>query len=221
MSDFSFLVSFFFSILSIEMKSDPIYLLETIKIENRELVNLDYHRDRIRRSSNSLYGIKVEIDFSQMQEAANKLCTDKHKLRVVYNNDFLKYTIEPYQLKPIKSLRLIDGSKISYTHKLLDRIHLKRLYELKSNADDILIVKDGMLTDTFYCNVALYSEPHGGWKTPQLPLLKGTKRQQLLNEGLIEEELIYSKDLAQYSQIRLFNAMVEFGEVELSVGEIN
>ena len=53
-----------------------------------------------------------------------------------------------------------------------------------------LIVKDGYLTDTSIANIALYDGYT--WFTPAHPLLRGTKRAELLNKQLIVE-----KDIAQ------------------------
>jgi len=95
---------------------------------------------------------------------------------------------------------------------------LKKLYELRRGADDILIIKTGMVTDTYYGNVAF--EKDGIWHTPQLPLLHGTQRQYLLDEGKIKERLITEDDLPNYGHVRVFNAMIEFGEVELGMSEV-
>ena len=52
------------------------------------------------------------------------------------------------------------------------------------------------------------------WYTPQKPLLKGIQRQYLLSKGLIKVKDIHISDLIQYNRIRLFNALITFGEIE-------
>ena len=58
------------------------------------------------------------------------------------------------------------------------------------------------------------------WYTPEAPLLKGTKRQQLLDQGMIYLDDIKYRDLQDFGSIRLFNAMIEFGEIEIPVSVI-
>lgn len=115
-------------------------------------------------------------------------------------------------------MKLVDGSGLDYKFKYADREALKILYSQKGSADDILVVKSGLITDSYYCNVALLK--NGQWHTPYLPLLHGTKRAQLLDDKLIIEEMITEHDLQKYSHIRLFNALIEFGEVELDISNL-
>lgn len=53
-----------------------------------------------------------------------------------------------------------------------------------------------------------------------MPLLAGTKRASLLDKGEIVADDIRPDDLPVYSRIRLFNAMIEFGEIEFPVDRI-
>lgn len=194
------------------------YLIESIKILENKVYNLDFHQARIARAMESIYESSATIDFNPILQAAQDLDRNLYKLRIVYNDTYLKYEFQPYTLKPIKTLQLISSNKIAYSHKFLDRTHLEKLYKLKRAADDILIVKNGMVTDTYYCNIALLKE--GQWVTPKTPLLKGTKREQLLNGHQITEAIVYKEDLMQYERIRLFNAMIEFGDIDLDVKQI-
>ena len=84
---------------------------------------------------------------------------------------------------------------------------LNKLYEKCQDADDILIVKKGYLTDTSIANIALFD---GEWKTPKYPLLKGTTRQRLLDNGKIHEDDIKVQDIGRFSKVALLNAMIDF-----------
>ena len=68
------------------------------------------------------------------------------------------------------------------------------------------------------CNIALWNGKQ--WITPSVPLLAGTKRASLLDRGEMVAGDIRPEDLPGYSRIRLFNAMIEFGEIDLSVDKI-
>lgn len=140
------------------------------------------------------------------------------KCRVLYNGSIKRIEIAPYQINPINSLTLVYDDLINYAHKWVDRTALAELYHTKGKSDDILIVKNGLLTDSYYCNVAL--SKNGKWYTPAKPLLKGVRRAQLLSNSLIIEEEIHHEDLQHYDEIRLFNAMIEFGEISLSTRSI-
>lgn len=193
-------------------------LLESIQIYDNKLLRLPYHQARIARSLKAIYNSDKAIDFSPMEIAASSQGKGRYKLRIEYNEDFLQYKIIPYVLPVIKSLKLVPCSHLKYGFKYSDRSQLDNLYEQRGSTDDILIISSGMVTDTWYCNVALLRQ--GQWETPYLPLLHGTRRQALLDLGLVSEAMISVKFLEKYSKIRLFNAMIEFGEIELEIGSI-
>jgi len=194
------------------------FLLESIKVQHNKIFNLPYHQERILRSLRDHLNSSRQIDFQPIIAEVEYLPDMLFKLRLVYNDSFLKYQFVPYQLKPISSLRLIHTSKIDYPFKYLDRSRLEILHGRRGSADDILIVKENIITDSYYCNVAL--EKDGVWYTPKSPLLRGTKRQQLIDEEVVREAVISLTELAEYQRICLFNAMIEFGEVELSIAKV-
>lgn len=69
-----------------------------------------------------------------------------------------------------------------------------------------LIVRRGLLTDTSIANIALFDGKD--WFTPKLPLLRGTCRTALIDNGIIKEKDIRPEELSSYSFVRLFNAMI-------------
>ena len=50
--------------------------------------------------------------------------------------------------------------------------------------------------------------------------LEGTMRASLLGKGRIVPAVIRPQDLSRYSLVRLFNAMIGFGEIEFPVENI-
>jgi len=76
------------------------------------------------------------------------------------------------------------------------------------DCDEIIIEQNGYLTDTTIANIAFYDGER--WITPAKPLLKGTMRAKLLDEGLLHEKEIKKEDLKNYSQVALINAMIGF-----------
>lgn len=125
---------------------------------------------------------------------------------------------EPYQMRYPTSLKLVDGGDIDYSLKSTDRRVLEALRLQRGEADEVLIVKHGVITDTSYTNVAFYDG--SDWYTPDTPLLEGTRRQDLLDNGRIQTASICADQLGQFSKIALFNAMFDLGELEIPIAAI-
>jgi 4-amino-4-deoxychorismate lyase len=89
----------------------------------------------------------------------------------------------------VNSLKLVDVcSDFDYHLKFADRSALNSLRELRGDCDEILIVKNGYITDTSYSNVVFTDGQH--FVAPSTFLLPGTMRASLLNWGLITEATI-------------------------------
>jgi 4-amino-4-deoxychorismate lyase len=95
---------------------------------------------------------------------------------------------------------------------------LNRLFDLRKNCDDILIVKRGFVTDSSYSNIAFKKGQH--WYTPWSALLKGTMRAYLLERNLIRLEDIRIEDLHTFQYFKLINAMMGFEGPEIEVSNI-
>lgn len=121
-------------------------------------------------------------------------------------------------MRPVHSLRLICADDVDYTYKSSDREALNRLFAQRGEQDDVLIVRHGQLTDTSIANIALFDGV--AWWTPRFPLLKGTRRAALLDEGIIREREIRQSDLSVFSHIRIFNALIGWGILELPVAQV-
>ncbi|WP_420460493.1 aminotransferase class IV [Neolewinella sp.] len=133
-----------------------------------------------------------------------------HKLRLIYASELSSYQITPYEVGVVRSLRVVAGDGLHYGRKYADRQGITDLYAQRGECDDILIVQRGYLTDTSYANIALYDGSQ--WYTPAWPLLRGTRREQLLQAGVLRPSVIRLRDLQQFECIRLINAMLPWGE---------
>jgi len=181
--------------------------LETIKAVDGVLYNLEYHQKRYSDVVNSLGSGKVK-------NLAEYLCPPKkgfYRCRLVYDTQDIFVEYYPYEPKKVKSLKLVYDDTIEYTKKSTDRTAIDALYALKGEADDILIVKNAYVSDTSIANIAFFKD--GVWYTPKNPLLKGTTRARLLDEGVIVEEEITVDMLEKYSKVALFNAMIDFTQL--------
>lgn len=124
----------------------------------------------------------------------------------------------PYSIRNIKSLQIVYNDTIEYEYKSTDRSTLNKLVADKGACDEIIIVKNGYITDASFTNLAIFDS--GEWITPKRPLLYGTKRASLLDKRLIKEADITLDVLRKACKVRLFNAMIEFGEIEIDVKHI-
>ena len=181
-------------------------LLESIKIENRTIRNFPYHLYRMEKSLFDLYHSKKKFAFNAIQDHFQDLDENTYKLRILYNQKVFKYEILPYFKPQIQSIKLVSASTVFYDYKYEDRSILNDLFLQRANADDILIVKNKLITDSLFCNVALLKK--GEWFTPQSPLLNGTKRSYLIDQKKIIPIEITVDQLSQFEKISLFNAMI-------------
>jgi len=176
-------------------------LLETIKVEDGKVFNLPYHQLRLDRAL-----------------VKNRLCLDEilnppkeqgvFRCRLVYDEESYEINYYPYTKRSVETLKLVYDDTIVYDKKYLDRGTLETLFIQKAAADDVLIVKNGFITDTTIANCAFLYK--GEWLTPKEPLLMGTMRARLLDEGKIKEAQISVDDILKFEGMALMNAMIDF-----------
>ncbi len=177
---------------------------ETIKCDDYEVYNLDYHKKRMSDT--------VGINFN-LEEYIYPLNEKLLKCKVTYNeNEIIDIKYDPYTPKQIKSFKLIYDNEIQYDRKFTDRKKIEQLFSLKEERDEIIIVKNNLVTDTSIANIAVLID--GTWYTPKTPLLYGTTRQRYLDSGKIKQKDIDVKLLKSAEKIALLNAMVDFKIIE-------
>lgn len=189
--------------------------IETIRIENGQICNLNYHTDRFNRTRAAFLKEVVPINLSEFISPPE--LSGIQKCRIVYGKRIEEITYASYQVREVSSLRLIADDLIDYTYKKADRKELNSLFSQRGTADDILVVKNGFLTDTSIANIALYEG--NTWYTPAHPLLKGTRRAELLEKRLIVEKDIPLLKIKDYSHIMLFNAMIDWEQIIFPINE--
>ena len=191
--------------------------IETICINDGVIENLSAHDERMNNTIRMHYGSSV-IPVSLENFITAEGCKVRTRCRVEYTSAVEKVEYFQYRIREVKSLQLVNDDSAEYSFKYADRSVLDRNFALRGDADDVVIVRSGLLTDTSIANIALYKD--GKWYTPKYPLLKGTRRARLLAEGIIEEDIIMANCLQEYEKIRLFNAMIGFGEVEIDINNV-
>jgi 4-amino-4-deoxychorismate lyase len=188
--------------------------IESIRIADRKTESLAYHQQRMDLTTEHFFGKKSGIHLEDvvtayLQHSEYEYMKDGvYKMRLVYSQQVEQVTFHLYTTPSIGSLQLVEDDVIEYHFKFLDRSALERLYSRKGKSDDILIVKNGYISDSSYANVAFF-DGHD-WYTPQNPLLKGTQRALLLQQNRLKLAEIAIQDLVQFTKARLFNAMIRW-----------
>ncbi len=139
-------------------------------VYGREIEEVTYTPYQMRQVNTLRLVVDDAVDYTYKSTDREGL----NRLRIVYGREIEEVTYTPYQMRQVNTLRLVVDDAVDYTYKSTDREGLNRLYARRDGADDVLIVKDGRLTDTSIGNVAFFDGQK--WYTPLHPLLKGTMR---------------------------------------------
>lgn len=183
-------------------------LIETIKVFDKKLFNINFHNQRFNKTRTELFNSNNFININDVIKFPDNLDKGLYKCRILYNEKIRNVEFFPYQMKNIKSLKIVFSDNIDYSYKYNDRKEINNLYAKRGNCDDILIVKNSIITDTSFCNIVFYDGKK--WVTPSTPLLKGTKREKYLKEKIITESDISVNNLKYFSKAMLINAFFDF-----------
>ncbi len=182
-------------------------LFETIRICNGEPGNLGLHEKRLNSSRRRLFGSNDEIRLSDHVRVPGDCLNGIYRCRVIYEESVISVEFIPYQPAAVSTLKIVRADNIDYGYKYLNRNCLTGLID-RGAADDILIVRNGCITDASYANIVFTDGVQ--WVKPDTPLLRGTMREKLLREDAIREERITVRDLDRFTHFRLINAMLGF-----------
>ena len=127
------------------------------------------------------------------------------KCRLTYDTEIRCIELEPYTPKIIRSLRMVEDNTIDYHLKYADRSRLNALAALRGEADDIIIVRNGLIADTSYANLVFRAAD--ALLTPSTPLLRGVMITHLLADGIIKEAPLTPADLLPGNRYGITHAM--------------
>lgn len=192
--------------------------IESIQLSDGELRRIALHQERVNRVFNNFFPDAEPFSLNEVFSREQLPQKGLYKCRIVFDKAIQLIEIQPYRRREIRSLKLVDATIKSLPYKSENRSELNEAYAKRQDCDDVLIVVDDFITDSWYANVALWDGEN--WYTPAKPIIYGVQRKSLLNDHKILEKDIAKTTLADYKRIRLFNAMIEFGELELPVEAI-
>lgn len=187
--------------------------IETIQILNGEIQRLEYHQKRMDETRRHFYDHITPVSLGEI------ICPppvkEEIKCRIVYDRKLADIQYSPYNMRHIRSLKLVEENDIDYPFKSTDRSVLAEIALQRGECDEVLIVRNGLITDTSYTNVALYDGKD--WFTPTHPLLKGTQRESLIQKGLLHEQDIHVEDLSKFQYISPINAMINLNRITIPI----
>ncbi|MCK4441261.1 MAG: aminotransferase class IV [Sulfurovaceae bacterium] len=178
--------------------------IETVKILDGKIYNIKWHNKRFNQTRLDIFGIDKCIN---LEDYINPPKVGLFRCRIVYAIHIISIEYISYTPKFSKTFKIVQ-SDIDYKYKYNNREELNSLRESASGYNDIIIEKNGLLTDTTIANIAFYNGTN--WITPKTPLLEGTVRAKLLKEGFLIAKDINSDDLKYFSNFALMNAMIGF-----------
>ena len=177
---------------------------ETIKCFDNEVCNLEYH---IKRVANTI-GKNINL-----QEYIYPINNELLKCKVIYSEDeIVDIEYSSYTPKSPKIFKIIEDDSIEYKYKYLDRSQIDKASKIKKDADEIILIQKGLVKDTSIANIAI--KKNNQWFTPVKPLLEGTVRNRLIEQGYLKEYPITLEDLLNAKEFAIMNAMVDFKEVK-------
>ncbi|WP_069637773.1 aminotransferase class IV [Campylobacter pinnipediorum] len=183
-----------------------IFLFETIKLVDHKPQNLKYHISRAKNSIDKT----LEFDFEDiLEKTSSEAPLGIVRAKIIYNleGEFIRSEFYPYKARNFRNFYIVSAN-VDYSRKFLNRSLIDKA---KCNYEEIIIVKDGFVTDTSIANIAIFDN---GWITPKTPLLKGTCRARLIENGFLRQEDISINRLMNTKRFAIMNALIDFYEIE-------
>jgi 4-amino-4-deoxychorismate lyase len=193
--------------------------IETIKLNNGVFYRLNFHQERVNKAFEIFFPEKKPITLLDILNQTLIPHEGLFKCRIVYDTQAYQPEFMPYIRREINSLKVVEMNLEIKPYKPEDRTDYNEAFAQRGDSDDVLISRNGILTDSSYTNVAFFDGTN--WFTPQQPLIFGVNRAELLETGRLIEKDIKVEDLKDFQQITLFNAMIEFGEIMLDISRIS
>jgi len=143
--------------------------VESLKLKDGRVCNPEYHQNRMNRTRLEIYPGLPAIELIKQIPIPEECFSGLFKVRVLYGETIDKIEMEPYTYRTIQSLKVVHHESINYHLKYTDRQILQDLFAQRGDCDDIIIIKNGFVTDSFADNLVFFYG--GNWVTSTTPLL--------------------------------------------------
>ena len=189
---------------------------EVICIKNGQLQHLNCHQKRVDRTTSHFWGSKINL--------ANGIVVPPNarngifRCRIEYDSIIRKVEFSSYSAKEITTCSIVHDNTIDFSYKYVNRSRLNALLQ-QAGTDDIIIIKNGMVTDSSFCNL-VFANSQGKLFTPSTPLMRGTCITRLVQSGLVTEMPITEVMLRTFVSVRFVNAMRGLEQIALSISKL-
>jgi|SRR5690606_15849827 4-amino-4-deoxychorismate lyase len=196
-----------------------ITFIETLCIVDGNPRHIEWHQLRVDETLLHVFGTaEVQLSLREILQRADIPGDGLFRCRISYSlfPEEKKVQTDPpvfisYVRRPGSTLKLIELPEgYDYQFKYADRRVLDECFVQKSDADDVLLTRRGMITDTTIANIALRKGDK--WYTPDSPLLNGTTRRRLVRDGVIIPRTIHLDELEEFDAFKVFNALNDWSE---------
>ncbi len=184
---------------------------ETLRLERNGFQLLAYHQKRLNEVFAAFYPEAKPWDLKRLLQPVPRVET-RTKCRFVYGREGYQIFYEPYTLRQIKRVKIVEAI-VRYPYKSTDRAEFEKYAALCGEGEMVVFSCDGYITDSLFSNVVFSDGKQ--WVTPTTYLLNGVQRRFCLEKRSIVEREITVGDLSRYTQIGFINAMVDLGELVL------
>lgn len=181
---------------------------ESICVKDGVLYNLSNHQLRVNKSLRAFNTPENTISLSAIVNGLSIPSSGWYKLRISYalSGAHLAEFV-PYQFKTIATFSLVDIHGQHYNFKWNNRDWINEALK-HSGKDEIIMHDQGLIKDSSYANIVFNDGIN--WVTPEAPLLEGTQRAKLIQDGMIKTGCIHIESLPQFQSFKLINAMLDW-----------
>jgi 4-amino-4-deoxychorismate lyase len=181
---------------------------ESIYINNGIAENLHFHQARVNKTLNAFDASQNAIELTKIIQQLALPTLSLFKLRISYDlKGNYQSAFTSYEYKQIQNFALVDIKEHRYDYKFSNRDWINEALA-QSGKDEIMMHDDGLIKDCSYTNIVFYDGIN--WYTPSVPLLEGTQRAKLIQEGIITAKALYVSDLPNFQKFKCINAMIQW-----------
>jgi 4-amino-4-deoxychorismate lyase len=201
-------------IKEVEVRGIETKFIETGRVENGSIFHLNFHLERIKRTLFYHSPTPVE-DWGRVKKRFREIGGEVPgrgiwRFRVTYGRAVEKVEFFPITPRKFRKFVVVELD-IDYPFKFADRRELEELKMEFPCGDEVIVVKNGVVTDTTISNLAFWDGEK--WQTPATPLLEGTTLTRLTQKGILHPTSIYPEELHTFPAIALLNGVLGFHPV--------
>ena len=193
---------------------------ESIRVKDGIAEQLGFHQLRVNKTLKAFDVSQHSIVLATIVQELVLPAEGLFKLKISYDlngNHHSVFTL--YQYKQIQNFALVDIQDQTYDYKFSNRDWINEAL-IQSGQDEIIMHDGGLIKDCSYTNIVFFDGVN--WFTPAAPLLEGTQRAKLINEGVIQPKALYVQDIPGFKKFKCINAMLNWDTaIEYEIGLIS